>query len=275
MKIYFPYYNSIKEIYFDNVIIFHGNINNQIKLYDEIVKGLQGNSKGFLLNNLPVNKKELNVIEFSNNTLFDDLKLTSKSYNLKILESVLDDDEVIIQSINEVINDVELKIQDKYRPISKEYAELFPSIHFQNLKKIILDNFSLVDKDKVNISLQIELQLMVILNYVRQNSDKFFFIVIKHFNHFLDISQMTYILNSFQKIKNGVAIVFVKSFELFEYYDQSLNYMIKDFCIEKMVNDYELTSSKLLSIEENEELIKYITARKRYKRYCQIVNEKQ
>lgn len=277
MKMFFRYENSNKEIYGDRIVVFHGTIDNQIKLYDAICNGLHGNSKDFLLDNQYVSKKELNIIEFSNNSILDDLKLTSKSYNLKILESILceiDDD--YVQTMNECLGKLKMKVMDTYSSLSNVYEQVVPDISFSDIKKIVTDNFSLVNKEEVNISLQIELQIMIILNYIKQNPNKIFYVLIKHFNHCLDSSQMNFILNQYLHEYNIRLVVFLKSFEIFEDLDYlNCNFMINSEEVFRLKVNYDFQDLDLYTMEENQVRIKVLNLKKRYKKYSEIVNEKK
>ena len=56
MKILCNYREHIKELYFENIIFFHGNHENLHELYQVILSGLSGQDKSFLLNNQMIEK---------------------------------------------------------------------------------------------------------------------------------------------------------------------------------------------------------------------------
>lgn len=276
MKIYLNYENTYKEIYFNKIIFFHGNIDNQIKLFDLIKEGFLGSSKSFLLNNEPVKKKSLNVIEFSMNSIFDDLKFTSKSYNLKILESIFnDEEEQHLEEFNILLDDIQNCFNDKYSIISDNY-HLKPYLKINDIKKVILDNFILVDKDDVNISTQIELEFAIIADYIKINSEKTFYLLVKHFDYCLDISQMKRILEMFLKLGNVNVIFFTKSFELYNYVrDDYQNYMVSEDNLYKYELDQDIIRfDPYLSDSENKFYQNILQKEKIYKDYCEITNEK-
>lgn len=275
MKLYFNYETSYKEIYFDEMIFFHGNIDNQIKLYDVIKEGLQGSSKTFLLNNSIIKKKELNVIEFSMNNIFDDLKFTSKSYNLKILQSLFDNDNMNLDNYNELLKGIQSQFDEKYQVLSN-YYHIKPNLRVNDLKKLILDNFYILNKDEVNISMQIELEFAIIANYVSLNSDKDFYILVKHFDYCLDISQMKRIISLFSNAKNIQMIFFTKSFKLYDFFREDYqNYLIGNHNIYKYELDKSIINfNPILTDQENMVYQNILRKAQIYNDYCQITNEK-
>lgn len=282
MKVNFEYENIMKEIYFEKYISFHGNVDNQDILYDVILDGLNGNDKSFMIDNQPVNKKALNVIEFSMNSIFDDLKMTSKSYNLKIIQSAISDnneDELILEKINELLIDYDEIIQNKYQFLKNEYGNVIkPKLDIKNMKKVILDNFKLVSKGDINISQEIEFQLMVILNYIELNSEQHFYVVIKHFDYCLDLSQMACFLDQMKALKNLTTFIFSKSFELFEYQlgEDDKVYLINESSLTHYKLDqmgYTFENLELLTEEERKKYSYNLYTMERYRNYLNYVSE--
>ncbi|MGX8833745.1 hypothetical protein ACWG0P_05970 [Amedibacillus sp. YH-ame6] len=281
MKIYFNFTEAFKEVYFDKMICFHGNIDNQNKLYDVMINGLNGSDRSFLLNNTSVKKKELNIIEFSSNSILDDLKMTSKSYNLKILESIIDNEDngVLEENINDILEAYEKKIIDKYALLTNDGSVLFePRLKVESIKDVIISNFKLVSKEDLNISKEVELQLRVILHYVSMNSNHEFYLLIKHFDHCLDIEQMKSIVLKIEEIENLHVVIFSKSFEIFEHFSNKAmtNYMIKDRIVSKPFeyNSPETFEYSILSTKEKDRFKRVSDLLLRYRNYIEIVSEK-
>lgn len=281
MKITFDFEGKSKELYFEKSMSFHGTIDNQIKLCDIIISGLNGGDKSFLLNNQMVKKKELNVIEFSMNSILDDLKLTSKSYNLKIIQSLTSEEteEELTTNLNQLIEKYQEDLASCYEELIEDYGMIVkPTINIKSIKKLLLDNFSLVEKDELNLSKEIELQLLLILNYISLNKNQHFYLILKHFDHCLDSSQMTYFYEKIRKAENICCLIFSKSFELFEYerrhrYSNSFvdegNVRSSQICeIEKHFMFYDLLTEK-----EQKELDNSVNLINRYKKYYKLTSE--
>ncbi|MEG0328960.1 MAG: hypothetical protein RR602_03040 [Longicatena sp.] len=281
MKIYFNFKDTFKELYFDKMVCFHGSIDCQNDLYDVMINGLNGNDKSFLLNNTNVKKKELNVIEFTSNSILDDLKMTSKSYNLKILKSILDDEENVMleESINGTLQEYQNKIINKYTSLTNDAPALFePKLNVESIENFVISNFKLVSKENLNISKEVELQLRVILHYISMNSNQNYYLLIKHFDHCLDIEQMKSLILKIEKISNLYVFVFSKSFELFEHFSSRsvMNYMIEDKKVSKPI-EYDSPDSFDYFILSNDEINKLKRVSElllRYHNYIDIVSEK-
>ena len=82
-KFSFYYNEQDYELNFDKILCFNINCKYMNDLADIIVDRLSGGIKEFQFNNTLIKKKEYEVIDYNGTTILDDLKLTSKSYNLK------------------------------------------------------------------------------------------------------------------------------------------------------------------------------------------------
>ena len=281
MKILLRYHETLKELQFDNIVAFYGNISHQDTLYDAVVRGLNGLDKDFLLDQQVVKKKALNIIEFQNDSIMDDLKLTSKSYNMRNLIEVAEmvDFYELKNVMNEMLSKYESAVKNYYKELSDIYSEsLVPSIQLNDLTSFFKSTFTLVDKEKVNVSQEVEFQLMLILNYVKKDANTEYFLLINHFDQLLDMSQMRFIMKYLSDIKNLKVFVFLKSFDFYECFkSQFPNYIVDDsllklesICYVEKHLDYE----QLLTDEEVRKIKDVLFYQERRSKFFEKVQER-
>ena len=158
MKILCNYREHIKELYFENIIFFHGNHENLYELYQVILSGLCGQDKTFLLDNQMVEKKQLNVIEFDNYGIIDDLKFTSKSYFGKLLH-----EEIHKKCFEDISNEYDLinkklkvLVEQSFSNLRDRYMLINPDLSNFSIERYIQNNISFVEKEKINLALNSE-----------------------------------------------------------------------------------------------------------------------
>lgn len=257
---FFEYMGQWKRIEFSKVVCFHGQISKQAELSEILVDGLNGMDKKFQLDNLTVKKKTLNVIDFSNGLISDDLKMTSKSFNLKILKEIIEKYEakdLLTEQLSEKMVEIQNLIINRYKSLSEEYPQLIkPSIEIKNIDDLILSQFSLVDKGDLNNAISKELQISLILDYVQEHQDETYYLLLNQINESLDLSELLFVLDKILATENLVCLIFTNSSQLY-YHTSTLidHYFLLDDCIKKelITKDFHLETlsfSNLLSVEE-------------------------
>lgn len=234
-KFSFNYNDSYYEVNFDKIICFNANCKYVDELSDVLIDGLLGGTKDFLYNNTLIKKKEFEVVDYNGSTIFDDLKLTSKSYNLKLLKSVIYDyenkDQLQIK-LAECLHELQIALYKKYDFLIEDYSELIlPKFKIDNLDSIFQNLFHLVDKENISDSISVEMQLLVLLHYLadKQNS----FLVIRDFKLGLDISQRLYILDKIMQLDNVYVVLFINDAEFYYYTKDIVKHL---FVIDSKIN---------------------------------------
>lgn len=281
MKISFCFDETYKEIYFEQILCFHGDTKSQINIHEIILNGLNGSDKTFLLDNSLIKKKELEVIEFSNNTIIDDLKLNSKSYQLQNLREILlnSEEDHIIMEMNSLLETYQRRLDTRYSHLKEMYPNLFvPDLYVKKIEEVLISNYHVFDKSEITITVSVELQLMNILDYIDHHKDKHFFLLLKHFNHILDLSQRMYILDVIKKMNNITVFIFQNDFDFLCYTENEFtNYYVSEKLVwkcefSKMNN---LETIDILTSSENDtysHIINYLDLKSKY---YQIVSEKK
>lgn len=234
-KFSFNYNDSYYEVNFDKIICFNANCKYVDELSDVLIDGLLGGTKDFFYNNTLIKKKEFEVVDYNGTTIFDDLKLTSKSYNLKLLKSVICDyenKELLQDKLAECLQELQIALHKKYDFLIEDYSELiFPELKIDNLDSIFQNLFHLVDKENISDSISVEMQLLLLLHYLadKQNS----FLVIRNFKLGMDISQRLYILDKIMQMKNVYVVLFTNDAEFYYYTKDIINHL---FVIDSKIN---------------------------------------
>lgn len=234
-KFSFNYNDSYYEVNFDKIICFNANCKYVDELSDVLIDGLLGGTKDFLYNNTLIKKKEFEVVDYNGSTIFDDLKLTSKSYNLKLLKSVIYDYEnkdQLQSKLAECLQELQIALHKKYDFLIEDYSELIlPKFKIDNLDSIFQNLFHLVDKENISDSISVEMQLLLLLHYLadKQNS----FLVIRDFKLGLDISQRLYFLDKIMQLDNVYVVLFINDAEFYYYTKNIINHL---FIIDSKIN---------------------------------------
>lgn len=234
-KFSFNYNDSYYEVNFDKIICFNANCKYVDELSDVLIEGLLGGTKDFLYNNTLIKKKEFEVVDYNGSTIFDDLKLTSKSYNLKLLKSVIYDYEnkdQLQSKLAECLQELQIALHKKYDFLIEDYSELIlPKFKIDNLDSMFQNLFHLVDKENISDSISVEMQLLLLLHYLadKQNS----FLVIRDFKLGLDISQRLYFLDKIMQLDNVYVVLFINDAEFYYYTKDIVNHL---FVIDSKIN---------------------------------------
>lgn len=276
MKILCNYREHMKELYFEKIIFFHGNHENLHELYQVILSGLSGQDKSFLLNNQMIEKKQLNVIEFDNYGIIDDLKFTSKSYFGKLLHEEINKEyfEDISNEYDLINKKLKVLVEQSFSNLRDRYMLINPDLSYFSIERYIQDNISFVDKEKIDYALNSELQLCIILEFIKNHPDKFYHVLIKDFERNLDVSQILYLLDIMANITNASFYIFLKCFELYEEYQNFEQYLVlDDSVIHHIEEKQECIYSPLLTTEENKYYTKAITYLKHKKMYDKYTSQ--
>lgn len=247
----FDYRGQSKRIDFTRVVCFHGQVMPQEELSEIILDGLNGVDKNFLLDNTGVKKKTLNVIDFSNGLITDDLKMTSKSFNLKIMREIIEKYEkkdLLAEQLSEKMGELQELINNRYKTLREEYPQLIKlSIGIESLEDLIINQFSLIDKNKVTNAVSKELQLSLIIDYIRNHSNEMYYLILHQFNESLDLSEMLFILDKIMSTENLVCIILTNSSSL---YYHSVDIIKHYFLFDDHIQNefiYELSNLEILS----------------------------
>lgn len=234
-KFSFNYCDNYYEVKFDKIICFNANCKYVDELSEVFIDGLSGGTKDFLYNNTVIKKKEFEVIDYNGSTIFDDLKMTSKSYNLKLLKSVIFDYEnkdQLQDKLAECLQELQIALHEKYDFFIKDYSELvLPEFKIDNLDSIFQNLFHLVDKENISDSISVEMQLLLLLHYLADKQKSF--LVIRDFKLGLDISQRLYILDKIMQLDNVYVILFINDAEFYYYTKDIINHL---FVIDSKIN---------------------------------------
>lgn len=254
MKILCNYQDKIKEIYFDGIVCFHGSLDNLHELYHVVLNGLNGQDKTFLLNNQSVEKKELNLIEFDNNGIVDDLKFTSKSYFGKLIQDQINSSNFdTLKHKYELLNtELEEAMVLAFNNMHNEHDFINPVLSAFDIKNFIQENFSFINKNDANFANNSEWQLCVILKYIKNHSDQIFHMLIKDLDRNLDLSQILYIINIMKDIPNASFYIFLKCFDLYEEYNDFQQYMVlEDSILLHAFDERVCAHQEILTYDEN------------------------
>lgn len=273
MKLIFSYNGETTEVSFDKMVLFNASYDNQDVLTDILDSGLNGQLKDFLLENPLVKKNSNNLILFDNNNVNDDLKFNSKSILMKSLNSI---DEQVLDVTTDLINEKLSKLNDNLNNTFKYLKEFNYEInpHFEIMKSASLfkETFILTDDD-LNPLKQIELEMLVVINYFKLNVDKKFHFIINHFNLMMDTSQQIFIINQLTKLDNVYVYLLSNNFDLYESSDENIaNYFVYDDKISKYIEvekDFDLNETifELLDEKEKKDVLKTLNFQQRKKEY--------
>lgn len=234
-KFSFNYNDNYYEVNFEKIICFNANCKYVDELSDVLIEGLLGGTKDFLYNNTLIKKKEFEVVDYNGSTIFDDLKLTSKSYNLKLLKSVIYDYEnkdQLQSKLAECLQELQIALHKKYDFLIEDYSELIlPKFKIDNLDSMFQNLFHLVDKENISDSISVEMQLLLLLHYLANKQSSF--LIIRDFKLGLDISQRLYILDKIMQLENVYVILFINDAEFYYYTKDIINHL---FVIDSKIN---------------------------------------
>lgn len=270
MKILCNYNEHIKEMYFEKIVFFHGNHDNLNTLYQTVLNGLNGQDKSFLLNNQIIEKKELNVIEFDNNGIIDDLKFTAKSYFSKLMQTQINTDE--LEEIKDEYDLINVKLANlvahSFCNLHSKYMFINPHLSKFCIEKYIQDNFSFVNKEEIDFATNTELQLCIVLEFINSHPETFYHVLIKDLDRNLDLSQILYIIEIMKTVSNASFYIFLRCFELYEAYHNFEQYLVlENTVLHRVEEEQNCIYSPLLTLEENEYYSKAMTYLKHKKLY--------
>ncbi len=273
MKLIFNYNGDTAEVNFEKMILFNASYDNQDALVDILNSGLSGQLKDFLQENTLVKKNVNNILLFDNNSINDDLKFNSKSILMKSLNFI---DEQVLDETTDLINEKLSKLNDNlsntFNYLNEFNYEINPHFEIMKSASLFKETFNLTDSE-LNPLKQIELEMLVVINYLKLNEDKEFHLIINHFNLIMDLSQQLFIINQLNKLNNVYVYLLSNSFDFCESIDENTaNYFVYDDKISKDIK-YERTVNldesifELLDDNEQAEVLKTLNYQQRKKEY--------
>lgn len=283
-KLSFYYNEQYYELNFDKILCFNINCKYMNDLADIIVDGLSGGTKEFQFNNTLIKKKEYEVIDYNGTTILDDLKLTSKSYNLKFLKAIIQKYEykdMLLAQLAECLCDIQLVVQSKYKFLLEDYPGLVsPEFKMDNLENIFQNLFHLVDKEEINDSISREMQLLLILHSLDIKRDSF--LVIRDFKQGLDLSQQLYILDKMMRNEKVHVVLFLNDAEFYYYTKNLISHLfVTDYKIDCIFNNeiIENCEKKILYkdfLDRNEyhNIIKVLEKQHTFLKYNELLSER-
>lgn len=171
LNIIFEYENNLNNISVEDVLVIAGgNGKGKSRIFNLMLSGFEGKEKdNFIVNGTIVKKNEYKVLGISrDNTLDNELKLTSKTYLLNRLETIKEyiSNENLSKALNdyfteintilssEILNSTNITVE---YDIDKIFNQLFKSIEYK-LDDIECTNLSI--SEKLNIQLELYLNAL-------------------------------------------------------------------------------------------------------------------
>lgn len=224
MNIVFEYENNLNNINIEDVLVIAGgNGKGKSRIFNLLLSGFEGKEKdNFIINGTTVKKNEYQVLGISSdNSLDNELKLTSKTFLINKLETIKEYiskdklttalneyfDEISSILHSEILNNVNINMSYN---IDKIFSQIFKSIEY---KVDDVDCLNLSTSEKVNI--QIDLYLNI-LESIKDNAILLIDDMDSIYTNYNFKQKINTILEKSKQSKLKV-IIFIKNEELLNY----------------------------------------------------------
>nr|WP_156416395.1 hypothetical protein [Caviibacter abscessus] len=262
----------------DLLIIAGGNGKGKSRIFNLLLSGFEGKEKSnFIINGTDVKKNEYHVFGISrDNTLDNELKLSSKTYMLNKLEAIIEyisNDNLCVELNNyfdeinsiltsEVLNNTKININYN---IDKIFLQIFKSIEYK------IDD---IDCSNLSVSEKMDTQLNLYLNILESIKDNTILLIddmdsiYTNYNFYKRLS----VISEKSKQNNLKVIIFIKNEQIINHLiDENYNIVfIHNKCLCKLPNYRNYISQIDLYTEEE---IEQLELKIKNEKQVQLINE--